>query len=112
MPLDRPVVAQEPDRGVLGGGQLGQHDQVLDPGLGGQVGEAPLLGLRPLGRRRDQVGPLRAGERRGDGGRVVKVGDGYRRPGRQPGAVAWPRTMARTVAISPSLTCLSSSSFC
>ncbi len=74
MLFDRGVVAQESDRRVLVGGQLREHDHVPQARLNGQVGKTPLLLLRPLGGRRDQVGPFGALQRRGDRGRIASIG--------------------------------------
>jgi len=56
-------------------------------GLGGLVGEAPLLVLGAFGGGGDEVGPSGTGERRGDRFRIVEVGDDGRDAGGQLAAV-------------------------
>ena len=75
MLFDGGVVAQEPDRRAFVGAQLGEHDEMAQAGLGGLVGEAPLLVLSLFGGGGDEIGPPGTGERRGDGFRIVEVGD-------------------------------------
>ena len=87
MPFDCGVIAQKPHRRLFIGGQLREHHQVSDAGLGRQVGEMPLLLFGPFRGRRDQIGPPGTVERRGHRCRVVKVGDRKRNPGGEPAAV-------------------------